>query len=170
VKQFLAAHRDATVIATCRRKQFGGHFVQSLKAELEVLTAAARLAARIVDLEVESAEGATHRQLDELRAKLRTAGAALLVSFHDFSRTKDLEQVAERIEAFQPDFVKIVSTARSLANNLAILKLIETRSRSSEIVAIAMGEEGLLSRVLGPRAGAAFTFASVSDGLEQTPI
>jgi len=76
--------------------------------------------------------------LDELRAKLRTAGAALLVSFHDFSRTKDLEQVAERIEAFQPDFVKIVSTARSLANNLAILKLIETRSRSSEIVAIAM--------------------------------
>jgi len=94
VKQFLAAHRDATVIATCRRKQFGGHFVQSLKAELEVLTAAAEAGCQIVDLEVESAEGATHRQLDELRAKLRTAGAALLVSFHDFSRTKDLEQVA----------------------------------------------------------------------------
>ena len=166
VKQFLAAHRDATVIATCRRKQFGGQFAGPLKAELEVLLQAAEAGCQIVDLELESAEGATHRQMDELRANLRVAGAALLVSFHDFSRTKDLEQMAERIEAFQPDFVKIVSTAHSLANNLAILKLIEARSRSSEIVAIAMGEEGLLSRVLGPRAGAAFTFASVSDGLE----
>ena len=166
VKQFLAAHRDATVIATCRRKQFGGQFAGPLKAELEMLLQAAEAGCQIVDLELESAEGATHRQLDELRANLRLAGAALLVSFHDFSRTKDLEEVAVRIEAFQPDFVKIVSTARSLANNLAVLKLIEARSRSSEIVAIAMGEEGLLSRVLGPRAGAAFTFASVSDGLE----
>jgi 3-dehydroquinate dehydratase/shikimate dehydrogenase len=166
VKQFLAAHRDATVIATCRRKQFGGQFAGPLKAELELLLQAAEAGCQIVDLELESAEGATHKQMDELRANLRAAGAALLVSFHDFSRTKDLEQIAERIEAFQPDLVKIVSTAHSLTNNLAVLRLIEARSRSSEIVAIAMGEEGLLSRVLGPRAGAAFTFASVSEGLE----
>jgi 3-dehydroquinate dehydratase/shikimate dehydrogenase len=32
-----------------------------------------------------------------------------------------------------------------------------------------MGEEGLVSRVLGPRAGAAFTFASFSDGAETAP-
>jgi len=166
LKQFIAAHRDATVIVTCRRKQFGGHFAGPLKAELEVLLQAAEAGCQIVDLEVESAEGTARRQFDEFRANLRLAGAALLISFHDFSRTKDLEQVAERIGAFQPDFVKVVSTARSLANNLAVLKLIEARSRSSEVVAIAMGEEGLLSRVLGPRAGAAFTFASVSDGLE----
>ena len=169
VKQFLAAHRDATVIATCRRKQFGGQFAGPLKAELEMLLQAAEAGCQIVDLELESAEGATHRQLDELRANLRLAGAALLVSFHDFSRTKDLEEVAVRIEAFQPDFVKIVSTARSLANNLAVLKLIEARSRSSEIVAIAMGEEGLLSRVLGPRAGGVFTFASPEESAETAP-
>jgi len=33
-------------------------------------------------------------------------------------------------------------------------------------VGIAMGEEGLVSRVLGPRAGGAFTFASFSDDAE----
>jgi 3-dehydroquinate dehydratase/shikimate dehydrogenase len=32
-----------------------------------------------------------------------------------------------------------------------------------------MGEEGIVSRVLGPRAGAAFTFASFSDGAETAP-
>jgi 3-dehydroquinate dehydratase/shikimate dehydrogenase len=37
------------------------------------------------------------------------------------------------------------------------------------VVGIAMGEEGLVSRVLGPRAGAAFTFASSSSGVETAP-
>jgi 3-dehydroquinate dehydratase/shikimate dehydrogenase len=96
-------------------------------------------------------------------------GTALLVSNHDFSRTKGLEQAAKRIEAFEPDFVKVVSTARTLADNLAVLKLIEDHSLASHVVGIAMGEEGLVSRVLGPRAGAAFTFASPDDGAETAP-
>ena len=169
VKEFLAGHRDVTVIATCRRKQFGGHFVQSLTAELDVLLAAAGAGCRIVDLEVESAEEAKPAQLAQWRAKLRAAGAALLVSYHDFTKTKNLEQAAKRIEAFQPDFVKVVSTARSLADNLAVLRLIEDRSLSAHVVGIAMGEEGIVSRVLGPRAGAAFTFASSEDGVETAP-
>ena len=122
-----------------------------------------------MDLEIESAEEAAPRQLDQLRAKLKAAGAALLVSFHDFSRTKDLDQAAERIAAFQPDFVKVVSTARSLADNLAVLGLIEERSASSHLVGIAMGEEGLVSRVLGLRAGAAFTFACSGENAETAP-
>jgi len=92
-----------------------------LKAELEVLIAAAEAGCQIVDLEVESAEEAAPRQLDQLRAGLRAAGTALLVSFHDFSRTKALDKAAARIEAFQPDFVKVVSTAKSLSDNLAVL-------------------------------------------------
>jgi 3-dehydroquinate dehydratase/shikimate dehydrogenase len=166
VKEFLAAHRDATVLATCRRKQFGGQFTGSLKAELEVLQAAAEAGCQIVDLEVESAEEAAPRQLDHLRDGLRAAGTALLVSFHDFSRTKNLDQVALRISVFQPEFVKVVSTAKSLADNLAVLKLIQDHSRSAEVVGIAMGEEGLVSRVLSLRAGAPFTFAAFSEGPE----
>jgi 3-dehydroquinate dehydratase/shikimate dehydrogenase len=163
--EFLAAHRDVTAIATCRRKPFGGNFGGSLASELEVLAAAAEAGCQIVDLEVESAEEARPAQL----AKLRSAGAALLVSFHDFTRTKGLDQAAARIEAFAPEFVKVVSTARTLTDNLAVLRLIEDRSLSTRIVGIAMGEEGLLSRVLGPRAGAAFTFAASSEAGATAP-
>ena len=165
LRDFLAAHRDVTAIATCRRKPFGGNFGGSLASELDVLSAAAEAGCQIVDLEVESAEEARPAQL----AKLRLAGAALLVSFHDFMRTKGLEQAAARIEAFAPDFVKVVSTARTLTDNLAVLRLIEDRSLSTRIVGIAMGEEGLLSRVLGPRAGAAFTFSASSDAGATAP-
>ena len=165
LKEFLAGHRDVTAIATCRRKPFGGNFGGSLANELEVLAAAAEAGCQIVDLEVESAEEARPSQL----AKLRSAGAALLVSFHDFTRTKGLDQAAARIEAFAPEFVKVVSTARTLTDNLAVLRLIEVRSLSARIVGIAMGEEGLLSRVLGPRAGAAFTFAASSEAGATAP-
>ena len=169
LQEFLASHRDVSSIATCRRKQHGGHFEGSLAAELEILLKAAEAGCSLVDLEVESAEEAKAAQLAKFRAALRAAGTALLISFHDFTRTKGLEQAADRIEAFEPDFVKVVSTARSLADNLAVLKLIEDRSLSAHVVGIAMGEEGLLSRVLGPRAGAAFTFASSENGEETAP-
>jgi 3-dehydroquinate dehydratase/shikimate dehydrogenase len=169
IKEFLDARRDVTAIATCRRKQFGGNFAGPLSSELEILLAAAEAGCQIVDLEVESAEEAKPAQLAKFRSGLLAAGAALLVSFHDFTHTRGLEQAAGRIEVFQPEFVKVVSTAKSLADNLAVLKLIETRSLSSHVVGIAMGEEGLVSRVLGPRTGAAFTFASSGDGAETAP-
>ena len=90
LKEFLAAHREVIAIATCRRKEFGGSFEGALKAELDVLTKAAEAACQLVDLEVESAEEAAPRQLQHFRAGLRSAGAALLISFHDFTRTKGL--------------------------------------------------------------------------------
>jgi 3-dehydroquinate dehydratase/shikimate dehydrogenase len=169
MKEFLAGHRDVTAIATCRRKEFGGSFVGSLTAEFELLLKSAHAGCQIVDLELESAEEAKPAQLTKFRAGLREAAAALIVSFHDFTRTKGLDQAARRIQAFAPEFVKVVSTARSLADNLAVLRLIEDRSLSAQIVAIAMGEEGILSRVLGLRSGAAFTFASSADGAGTAP-
>jgi 3-dehydroquinate dehydratase/shikimate dehydrogenase len=128
LKEFLGGHRDVTAIATCRRKEFGGNFVGALTAEFELLLGAAEAGCSIVDLEVESAEQAKPAQLARFRAGLREAGTALLVSFHDFTRTKGLEQAAARIEAFEPDYVKVVSTARALSDNLAVLRLIEDRS------------------------------------------
>jgi 3-dehydroquinate dehydratase/shikimate dehydrogenase len=169
VKEFLAGRRDVVAIATCRRKAYGGHFAGSLTSEFEVLLKAAEAGCAIVDVEVESAEQARPAQFAKFRDGLRAVGTSLLISYHDFTRTKGLEQAADRIAAFEPDFIKVVSTARSLTDNLAVLNLIEDRSLASHVVGIAMGEEGLVSRVLGPRAGAAFTFASFGDGAETAP-
>jgi 3-dehydroquinate dehydratase / shikimate dehydrogenase len=165
LKKFFAEHRDVNAIATCRRKAHGGSFSGSLASELDILIQAAQAGCQIIDLEVESAEEAKPAQL----AKLKSAGAALLISFHDFTRTKGLDQAAKRMERFLPDFVKVVSTARSLADNIAVLRLIEDLSVTSQVVGIAMGEEGIVSRVLGLRAGAAFTFASFADDAETAP-
>ncbi|HTW80483.1 MAG TPA: shikimate dehydrogenase [Terracidiphilus sp.] len=169
LKDFLQKHRDVQAIATCRRKPNGGNFVGSLTSEFEVLLKAAEAGCQIVDLEVESAEQAGKAQLARFRAALKAVSTALLVSYHDFSRTKGLDEAAARIRAFEPDYVKVVSTARTLADNLAVLRMIEDQSLNAQVVGIAMGEEGLVSRVLAPREGAAFTFASAGEGAETAP-
>jgi 3-dehydroquinate dehydratase/shikimate dehydrogenase len=172
LKALLARRRDITAIGTCRRKPHGGHFTGSLIAELEILLKAAEAGCHIIDLEIESAEQCTRSQLTKFRAGLRAAGAAFLISSHDFTRTRrpdGLNQTAQRIAAYEPEFVKVVTTARNLADNLAVLQMIEDQSLHSHIVGIAMGEEGLISRVLSPRAGASFTFASAADGIETAP-
>ena len=169
LKKFLAENDRVTVIGTCRRKANGGNFAGSLSDELAVLSKAARAGCGIFDLEVESAEECSPEQFLKFRKALDAAGTALLVSFHDFSRTRGLDHAADRIAAFQPDFIKFVSTAQTLADNLAVLRLIEERAISARVVGIAMGEEGLVSRVLGLRAGGAFTFASLEDGTETAP-
>jgi 3-dehydroquinate dehydratase / shikimate dehydrogenase len=99
LKEFLTRHRDVIGLATCRRKENGGGFTGSLASELDILLKAAEAGCQIVDLEVESAEHATRPQLARFRAALRAAGTSFLVSFHDFSRTRGLDQAAERIRA-----------------------------------------------------------------------
>jgi 3-dehydroquinate dehydratase/shikimate dehydrogenase len=73
------------------------------------------------------------------------------------------------MEAYSPDYIKIVTTARCLADNLAVLQMIEDQSLKAHVIGLAMGEEGIVSRILSPRAGAAFTFASASEGVETAP-
>jgi 3-dehydroquinate dehydratase / shikimate dehydrogenase len=169
LRRFLEGNRNVTAIATCRRKPNGGSFSGTVEDELEILRTAVRAGCRIADLEIESAEETAPAEFDKFRAVLARAGAELIVSFHDFSRTRQLDRAADRIAAFDPDIVKVVSTAQTLADNLAVLRLIENRAGNTRIVSMAMGEEGLPSRILGPREGSVFTFASLANGEETAP-
>ncbi len=169
LRRFLAENKNVTAIATCRRKPNGGNFSGTLVEELEILRKAVRDGCGMVDLEIESAEEAAPAEFDKLRGALRRADAELIVSFHDFSRTRLLNRAADRIAAFDPDIVKVVSTAQTLEDNLAVLRLIENHAGNARIVSMAMGEEGLPSRILGPREGGEFTFASLAEGEETAP-
>jgi len=164
----LSQHPEAKLIATCRRTLAGGGFAGSLADELAILEAAARAGCAIVDLALESAEAMLLDQHRLFREALDEAGTALLISYHDYHQTRDLPLTFERLARFQPDIAKIVSTANSLGDNLPILHLLSAR-HALPVVAIAMGEPGVISRVLGPRSGGLFTFASSDQGAATAP-
>jgi 3-dehydroquinate dehydratase/shikimate dehydrogenase len=166
-KQFLIENGAATAIATCRCKENGGRFAGSNTEAADILFKAAEAGFHLVDVELESAEKLPKTTLD----KLRGTGVALIVSYHDFHATKDLDGILARITPFAPEFIKIVATARSLSDNITLMRFLEKveDSHNSSVIGICMGEAGVISRVLGLRAGSAFTFAAATLGEETAP-
>ena len=165
LKQFFADNTAATAIATCRREANGGKFPGSVAAEVEVLSNAAEAGFHLADIEIQSAEAIKKAGLQ----KLRETGVALIVSYHDFNATKDLDGIYDRIAPFNPDFIKIVPTAKALVDNVTLIRFLEHKSDHTNIIGICMGDAGVISRVLGVRAGSAFTFAAATPGEETGP-
>jgi 3-dehydroquinate dehydratase/shikimate dehydrogenase len=165
IKQLLYERSEVTAIATCRRAQTGGKFKGTIAAELDVLEKAAIAGCHLIDVELQTAEHTKPAQMKQLRSH----GAALIVSWHDFEETKDLDKVFDRIQQYQPEFVKIVSTAKTLTDNVTMMRFLERRRDEANLIGISMGEQGTISRVLGLRAGSVFTFAAAHAGEETGP-
>jgi 3-dehydroquinate dehydratase/shikimate dehydrogenase len=167
LKSFLAQNTAATAIATCRCEENGGKFKGSTSAALDVLHQAGEAGFHLVDIELEAVEKLPKGTVEKLRA----TGAAVIVSHHDFHATKDLEGIFKRSEKFEPEYVKLCPTARSLSDNLTLMHFLEKMEdhSGSQVVGICMGDAGIISRVLGIRAGSAFTFAAANVGEETAP-
>jgi len=103
-------------------------------------------------------------KLQKLRARAR-----LILSVHDLHGTKKLPETLEKMRYYPADFYKVVSTATTLTDNVAMMKFLEKESDRHSLVGLCMGEQGIISRVLGVRAGSAFTFASVSEEERTAP-
>jgi 3-dehydroquinate dehydratase / shikimate dehydrogenase len=164
IKKFTEFHPSAVSIATCRRAAGGGKFRGSIASQLQILARAADSGCQIVDVELQSALRTKPEQLQRLRTR-----AALLLSYHDFRATKKLDETLEKMAAIPVDFYKLVTTATTLSDNVAMMKFLEKNGDRHSIIGLCMGEQGIISRVLGVRAGSVFTFAAATPGEETGP-
>jgi len=160
----IAASLHKPWIACCRSKNEGGKWSGSEPERFELLLEASGMGAAIVDIEL-SAENLSDK-IDGIKQNSRC-----LLSFHDFKGTpllEDMEKTIRKQLDFGADICKVVTTANSIQDNQAVLKLIK-QFPGREVVAFAMGDQGYLSRVLCPLAGGSFTYASLSAGKESAP-
>jgi 3-dehydroquinate dehydratase/shikimate dehydrogenase len=164
IKQFAEYHSHIVAMATCRRVAAGGKFRGSIASQLDILTKATASGCQLVDLELQSAAHCKPEQLRRLRAQ-----AALILSHHDYRATKNLEKTLEKMLAISADFYKIVGTATCLYDNVVMMKFLESNGGQHSLIGVCMGEQGIISRVLGVRAGSVFTFAAVSDQEKTAP-
>jgi 3-dehydroquinate dehydratase/shikimate dehydrogenase len=164
IHRFLETHQYVTAIATCRRAASGGKYKGSLAAQLEVLGKAQAAGCQIVDVEIESALKAKPEAIARLRSR-----AGLIVSSHDFHGTRHLEETLAKMLKIPADFYKVVSTATTLSDNVAMMKFVQTESDQHPLIGLCMGEQGIISRVLSVRAGSVFTFGAVNADLKTAP-
>ena len=164
IKRFLHYHSEVVAIGTCRRAANGGKFRGSVASEADILAKAAANGCQLVDLELQSAAALGPAGLNKLRSR-----AGLILSYHDFRATRKLAETFAKMRAFPADYFKLVTTATRLYDNVLMMQFLEKESDLHSLVGLCMGEQGVISRVLGVRAGSVFTFASASPGEETAP-
>jgi 3-dehydroquinate dehydratase/shikimate dehydrogenase len=157
IKRFLESHPGTVVIATCRRAANGGKFRGSISSQLDILGKAAAAGCQLLDLELQTASKCKPAQLQKLRSR-----SGLILSFHDFRATRKLDETLEKMVEFPADYYKVVSTATTLSDNVTMIKFLAREGDRHSLISMCMGEQGIISRVLGVRAGSVFTFAAAS--------
>ena len=145
------------VIATNRLAAEGGRW-QGPEAERQrLLEEALALGADYLDVEL-AADEAWRREL-----WARRGPAKIILSWHDFSGTPEIERLEDTLEkmlAAQADILKVVTLAREPQDNLRVLSLIpRARAAGREIIAFCMGPPGKWSRVVAPLLGSYLSFA-----------
>lgn len=160
--------REATgipLIATNRRSNQGGNSARSEEDRIAGLLRACESGFDYVDLEIDT-EG-----VEELAEKAKSLGARVIVSFHDFETTPEKERLEEILQyelSAGADICKIVGTSNTPGDNLTYFNLLRDNTEV-ELVSFGMGNAGILSRVLSPLVGGAFTYASAETGSESAP-
>ena len=159
--QELVKNLEKTWIACNRSAGEGGSWQGSESKRVGELLSAIELGAGMVDIEL-STPG-VEAVVKEVKGR-----ADCLLSYHDFKETPFLEKMRGIVRnqfAAGADIGKLITTARSFADNMATLQLIadfpETR-----VVSFAMGALGYTSRVLCPLVGGDFIYASIEEGWE----
>lgn len=148
-------------IATNRIKAEGGQWQGSETERIEELIRASESGAEMIDVEL-STTGLTKTIL------LIKKKAKCLLSYHNFEKTPSLvrmEGIVRKQLASGADICKIVTTAQKFEDNSAVLRLI-SKFPNTKLVSFAMGNLGIISRILSPLVGSSFTYASIKEGKE----
>src|SRR6266404_3860032 len=154
----LVSDSSVPVIITFRSPSEGGHRQVDDDVRLRLLAAATQFAGYC------DVEAAHYEQL--LRFSPDTG--RLIVSYHDFSgMPADLDAIYERLTSLPAAVHKIVTHALKITDSLASFKLLaRAHTDNRKLIALAMGEAGLMTRVLGPAFGSFLTYGSLGTGKE----
>jgi len=159
--QEVARHLKKPWIACNRRTEEGGSWRGGESERIGVLLSAIEYGAKIIDIELGTP--GVEKFIKDIKGS-----AECLVSYHNLKETPILAKMKEIIKKQMDagaDICKVVTTARTFADNVAVLQLI-SEFPGTRVVSFAMGEEGQVSRVLSPLVGGYFTYASIEEGRE----
>jgi len=146
-------------IVTCRPVWEGGEFKGSEEERRRILAEALALGAEHVDVEWRAG-------FEDVIAL--TGGRRIVLSMHDYAAMPaDLGDRARAMRATGAEVIKIAGTANSLSDCVRLLDIGTTQGKQGGMVLIAMGEQGLASRVLAGRFESSWTYAGALSSVGQ---
>jgi 3-dehydroquinate dehydratase I len=143
-------------VCTLRPKREGGQFSGTERDRISTLKLIAEYNPYLVDIEYN-----TLAKNQDLLKYVRSTGCGILVSWHDFKRTPPHSVLQKRLRKMRTlsKNVKIVTTARSIADPISVMSLY--RNSDVNLIAFTMGEVGRISRILCMHFGSPYTYVSL---------
>ena len=167
--QVIAAAKDTNlpIIATCRAQWEGGAFTAGEKSRKALIKHAVRAGVDYIDIE-SACRNDGEMQIAELVGK---NPVGVIRSNHDFEGVPDdLSDRISRVNAHNPDVGKIAYLANRTSDCFAALDWMHAQvTAGKEVIAMAMGEPGQMTRLLAKKLGAFLTFASLDDAQGTAP-
>ena len=107
----------------------------------------------------------------ELAGDLSPDWSRVIVSHHDFNAVPaNLANIYEQLATTPAAVIKIAVQAHDLVDCLPVFELLERgRREGREVIAIAMGDAGLATRILGPSRGSFVTYGALADESATAP-
>ena len=158
----LSRYKDKCIY-TIRPENEGGQFSNDPKKRAEIITKFIQRRPLFVDVEFKLISSN-----DFIADLVENENTPILISWHDFSHTPEFDELLEQVKKMRiySPYIKIVTTATAIDDSIKILGIYQTIDTHINLVAFAMGEMGVLSRVLCTVVGdAPFTYASVGAAL-----
>ncbi|HEX2067439.1 MAG TPA: type I 3-dehydroquinate dehydratase, partial [Nitrososphaeraceae archaeon] len=149
-------------VYTLRAPDEGGHFKGSIAQRIAWLKKLAASKPMLLDVELNTIKYNTC-----LTGYLKAQNVSLLISWHDFEKTPqdaELKRLLYEMRTYSQN-IKMVATAQTTVDSLRLLDLYEN-ARGLNLIAFAMGDAGVISRVLCVIIGnAPFTYASLEKAI-----
>ena len=141
------------MIATNRINSEGGSFKGSEEDRFNILYECCDLV-DYVDIELQSD--------DEYINRIHETGTKTIVSYHDFEKTPDLNEVMYIVSKEQElgDIAKVAFMPQDLEDTLTVLAVL---SHCENTIAISMGDLGSYTRVMASKFDSPITFAAGTD-------
>ena len=158
-----ANYLKTSTILTMRSAEQGGHTSANLDYRRRFWRSLGEIPAScLIDLELDLV---LDLAAEEAQAKSWIDWSRVICSHHDFAGTPvNLEGVFERMLATPARILKIAVQAEDATDCLPILLLLErARREGREMIAIGMGQAGVMTRILGPSRGSFLTYGSLDD-------
>jgi 3-dehydroquinate dehydratase/shikimate dehydrogenase len=165
----LANYLKTSTILTMRSAEQGGHTLANLEERRRFWSSLGEIPVScLIDLELDLVPGLA---ADEAQSSSRRDWNRVICSHHDFDGARvDLERIFERMLATPARILKLAVQVDDATDCLEVFRLLERAQREGrEMIAIAMGQAGVMTRILGPSRGSFLTYGSLDDESTTAP-
>lgn len=160
--QALRLHFSIPMIFTLRSQEQGGNKIQPEEKRLEDLTRLAALKPEYLDLESDVPPSF----IAEISS--RFPEIKLIISYHHFNQIpEDLEEIHQKMQKTPAFYTKIAVTPKNSVEALRFLCW--AKKSSGKLIAIGMGAEGQLTRILGKVIGSPIIYSSLDEEKTSAP-